>query len=80
MAKKLEEITNRRLTLVIPLKRPDKPKRQSCIYTPTCGCGAEAEWEVYDTLQPHCTRHKNEAMTSTIKPFVRPIGGFDDAS
>ncbi|HBS47461.1 MAG TPA: hypothetical protein DEA91_28825 [Paenibacillus sp.] len=78
MAKKLDDITNRRLT-VIPFKRPDKLK-QTRIFIPTCICGAEAEWEVYDTLQPHCTRHKNEAMTSTIKPFVRPIGGFDDAS
>ena len=78
MAKKLDDITNRRLT-VIPFKRPDKPK-QTRIFTPTCGCGAEAEYEVYDTLQPHCERHMLEAMTSTIKPFVRPIGGFDDAS
>ncbi|MEK4185621.1 hypothetical protein [Paenibacillus sp. FSL L8-0494] len=79
MAKKLDEITNRKLT-VIPFKRPDKPKHQTRIFTPTCGCGAEAEYEVYNTLQPHCKSCMTEAMTSTIKPFVRPIGGFDDAS
>jgi len=80
LAKKLDDITNRKLTLVIPFKRPDKLKRETRIFTPTCGCGAEAEYEVYDSLQPHCKSCTQEAMTSTIKPFVRPIGGFDDAS
>lgn len=80
MAKKIEDLP--KLTLVIPLKRPDKPKhKRTHIFTPMCGnCGREAEWEVYDTLQPHCTACKDEAMDSKIKPFVRPLGGFDDAS
>lgn len=79
MAKKIEDLP--KLTLVIPMKRPDKPKVSAYrTFTPTCGCGREAEWEVYDTLQPHCTACKDEAMTSRIKPFVREIGGFDDAS
>ncbi len=79
MAKKIEDLP--KLTLVIPLKRPDKPKKRNVrIFTPTCGCGREAEWEVYDHLEPHCDSCKNEALTSTIKPFYRPIGGFDDAS
>lgn len=79
MAKKIEDLP--KLTLVIPLKRPDKPKVSAYrTFTPSCGCGQEAEWEVYDTLQPHCTACKDEALTSRIKPFVREIGGFDDAS
>lgn len=80
MAKKIEDLP--KLTLVIPIKRPDKPKHKlTHIFTPTCGmCSREAEYEVYDTLQPHCERHMLEAMDSKIKPFVRPLGGFDDAS
>lgn len=81
MAKKIEDLRHPKLTLVIPIKHPDKPKPSSYrTFTPTCGCGAEAEYEVYDILQPHCKSCTQEAMTSTIKPFVRPIGGFDDAS
>lgn len=79
MAKRREDLT--KLTLVIPLKQPDKPKPSPYrFYTPSCGCGAEAEYEVYDILQPHCKNCMLEAMTSSIKPFVRHIGGFDDAS
>lgn len=78
MAKKQEEV--RKLASVYAFKAPDKPKRETRIFTPTCGCGAEAEYEVYDFLQPHCKSCTQEAMTSAIKPFVRPIGGFDDAS
>lgn len=78
MAKKLEEV--RRLTPVYTFKAPDKPKRPTRIFTPTCICGREAEYEVYDTRQPHCERHMLEAMDSKIKPFVRQIGGYDDAS
>ncbi|WP_405113710.1 hypothetical protein MHH28_07915 [Paenibacillus sp. FSL K6-1217] len=81
MAKKIEDLP--KLTLVIPIKQPsDKPKnKQYRTFTPTCGmCGRDAEYEVYDTLQPHCERHMLEAMDSKIKPFVRPLGGFDDAS
>lgn len=80
MAKIREDLA--KLTLVIPIRKPDKHKpSQYRTFTPMCGCGErEAEWEVYDTLQPHCTACKDEAMTSRIKPFVREIGGFDDAS
>jgi hypothetical protein len=81
VAKKIEDLRNPKLTLVIPIKPPDKPNpNQYRFYTPTCGCGREAEWEVYDTLQPHCTACKDEALTSIPKPFVRELGGFDDAS
>ncbi|MNM07378.1 hypothetical protein D3C81_174210 [compost metagenome] len=80
MAKRREDLA--KLTLVIPFKKPDKPSKpkQVRIFTPTCGCGAEAEYEVYDIRQPHCKSCMLEAMTSSIKPFVREIGGFDDAS
>lgn len=80
MAKKQSEI--RKFTSVYTLKQPTKPKPSPYrTFTPTCGmCNREAEYEVYDTLQPHCERHMLEAMDSKIKPFVRPLGGFDDAS
>jgi len=80
VAKRREDLA--KLTLVIPFRKPDKPKHnQYRTFTPMCGCGErEAEWEVYDTLQPHCDSCMQEAMTSKIKPFVRPLGGFDDAS
>lgn len=81
MAKKIEDL-NPKLTLVIPIRKPDKPKPSPYrTFTPMCGCGErEAEWEVYDHLEPHCTVCKDEAMTSIPKPFVRELGGFDDAS
>jgi hypothetical protein len=77
LAKRREDLP--KFTLVIPFRKPDKPK-QVRIFTPTCGCGREAEYEVYDILQPHCKSCMEEAMSSSIKPFVREIGGFDDAS
>lgn len=80
MAKKQSEI--RRFPEIYTFKQPNKPKPSPYrFYTPTCGnCGADAEWEVYDTLQPHCTKCKDEAITSIPRPFVRELGGFDDAS
>jgi hypothetical protein len=83
LAKRREDIN--KFTLIETHKRyhkpADKPKPSPYrSYTPACGCGRDAEWEVYDTLQPHCTACKDEALTSIPKPFVRELGGFDDAS
>lgn len=49
--------------------------------TPKCGCGRDAEYEVYDDHQPHCLSHMLEAVDCSISVPVRRIeGGFDDAS
>lgn len=70
MAKKQSEI--RRLTSVYTFKRPGEPK---------CGCGRDAEYEVYDHHEPHCQSCMLEAVDCQIPVMVRRIeGGFDDAS
>lgn len=71
MAKTREEM-KRMLTTVIPLRHPGTPK---------CGCGRDAEYEVYEDRQPHCLSHMLEAVDCQISVMVRRIeGGFDDAS
>ncbi|WP_339245805.1 hypothetical protein NST58_01520 [Paenibacillus sp. FSL R10-2796] len=70
MAKKLDDITNRRLT-VIPFKAPDKPFTPR--YTPKCGCGSEAEYEVYVDAQPHCRNCLDDALGSSVPVLVRKL-------
>lgn len=74
MAKKQSDV--RRLTPVITLRPPTKPFAPK--FMPTCGCGAEAEYLVYD--QPHCKIHMLEAIDCKDLVMVRAIGGYYDAS
>lgn len=72
MAKSREEM-KRLLTPVIPYKRP--------LFTPTCGCGRPAEYEVYEHREPHCKMCFEEAIDSSVPVLVRRIGGgYDNAS
>lgn len=71
MAKKQEEI--KKLTHIYTFKRPN--------FIPTCGCGAPAEYEVYEHREPHCRVCMLDAVDNSIAISVRTInGGFDDAS
>lgn len=70
------QLIENHITRPIPFKRPTPP-------TPigmTCGCGKPAEFEVYETAQPHCRSCAYEAIESKSFVVVRQIGGYDDAS
>ncbi|WP_025333680.1 hypothetical protein [Paenibacillus sabinae] len=77
MAKSREEM-KRLLTPVVPYKKPDKPFTPR--FVPTCGCGAVAEYEVYEHREAHCRRCMLDAVDSNAFTIVRRIGGYDDAS
>lgn len=46
-----------------------------------CGCGAKAEYEVYEHREPHCMRCMLDAVDCETYVMVRRIdGGYNDAS
>jgi len=69
VAKKQSDI--KRFPTIYTFKRPKEA---------TCGCGAEAEYEVYEHREPHCRRCMLEAVDCATFVVVRRIGGLDDAS
>ncbi|MNH94449.1 hypothetical protein D3C73_470700 [compost metagenome] len=74
MAKHPREAGKPSLTPIITHKRFFHP------YPAICGCGAPAEYELYDDQQPHCKSCMLEAVDCQTFVMVRTLNGFDDAS
>lgn len=64
------------MTRPIPFKRPAPPVPVGL----TCGCGKPADYELYDSRDPHCRSCMLDAVDNETFVMVRRIGGFDDAS
>ncbi|MNL46293.1 hypothetical protein D3C87_1689940 [compost metagenome] len=75
MAKHPLEAGKPNLTPIITLGRFRHPYPVKC-----AGCSRLADYEVYETRQPHCKEHMLEAVDSESYVIVRKLNGFDDAS
>jgi hypothetical protein len=43
-----------------------------------CGCGREAEYEVYEHKEPHCESCFKEALECSVQILARKIDYFED--
>lgn len=43
-----------------------------------CGCGREAEYEVYEHKEPHCESCFKEALECSVQILAKKIDYFED--
>lgn len=73
MAKHPNEAGRTKLTPIYTYRKP--------YAFPICGCGAPAEYELYEHREPHCKRCMLEAVDCSTYVMVRRLdGGYNDAS